>query len=102
MNFMRNSWTERSPSSSATLPSGWRKVETAALAEPCPMIYATHIVREQKSKKVCRRLDYGFRSVRLPDQPEIPLWLLVVRGFGEQPMMLLTNLPLRKNRKVLW
>ena len=82
--------------------SGRRKVETAALAETCPMIYAAHIVREEKGKEICRRLDYGFRPVRLPEHPETPLWLLVVRGLGEQPMMLLTNLPLRKNRKVLW
>lgn len=27
---------------------------------------------------------------------------MVVRGLGEQPMMLLTDLPMRKNRKVLW
>ncbi len=32
----------------------------------------------------------------------MPLWLVVVRGLGEKPMMLLTNLSLRKNRKVLW
>ncbi len=32
----------------------------------------------------------------------IPLWLVVVRGLGEPPMMLLTTLALRKNRKVLW
>jgi hypothetical protein len=40
--------------------------------------------------------------VRLPEHPGVPLWLVVVRGLGEKPMMLLTNLPLRKNRKVLW
>ncbi len=32
----------------------------------------------------------------------MPLWLVVVRGLGEKPMMLLTNLPMRKNRKILW
>jgi len=84
------------------LLSGRRKVETVSLAKACPMIYATHIVREEKGKEICRRLDYGFRPVRLPEHPEVPLWLLVVRGLGEQPMMLLTNLPLRKNRNVLW
>ncbi len=59
-------------------------------------------MREEKGKEVCYRLDYGFRPVRLPEHPEVPLWLVVVRGLGEKPMMLLTNLPLRKNRKVLW
>ncbi len=53
-------------------------------------------------REVCRRLDYGFRPVRLPEQPDVPLRLVVLRGLGEKPMMLLTNLSLRKNRKVLW
>ena len=67
------------------------------------MIYATHILGERKGEEICCRLDYGLRPVHLPpERPEIPLWLLVVWGLGEQPMMLLTNLPLRKNRKVLW
>ena len=61
------------------------------------MMYATHVVRE-----VCRRLDYGFCHVRLPDHPDVPLWLVVVRGLGARPMMLLTNLPMRRNHKVLW
>ena len=82
--------------------AGRRKVETAALAAQCPMLYATHIVREEKGREVCRRLDYGFRPVRLPEHPDVPLWLVVVRGLGEKPMMLLTNLSLRKNRKLLW
>ncbi len=84
------------------LLSGRGKLATADLAESCPMLYATHIVREKKGLEVCHRLDYGFRPVRLPEHPNVPLWLVVVRGLGEQPMMLLTTLPLRKNRKVLW
>jgi hypothetical protein len=42
------------------------------------------------------------RALRLPEHPDVPLWLVVVRGLGEKPMMLLTNLSLRKPRKVLW
>ena len=66
------------------------------------MMYATHMVREEKGREVCRRLDYGFCRVRLPDHPDVPLWLVVVRGLGARPMMLLTNLPMRRNHKVLW
>ncbi len=84
------------------LLSGRGKLATADLAETCPMLYATHIVREEKGKEVCHRLDYGFRPVRLPAHPNVPLWLVVVRGLGEPPMMMLTTLALRKNRKVLW
>jgi hypothetical protein len=39
---------------------------------------------------------------RLPDHPETPLWLVVVCGLGEKPMMLLTNLEMRRKRKTLW
>lgn len=44
----------------------------------------------------------GLRPVRLPEHPDVPLWLVVVRGLGAPPMLLLTNLPMRRNRKVLW
>ena len=81
---------------------GFRTVETARLAADCPLPYATHIVREDNGKEVRRRLDYGFRPVRLPEHPDNPLWLVVVRGLGEAPMMLLTDLPMRRNRKLLW
>ena len=81
---------------------GFRTIETAQLAADCPLPYATHIVREENGKEVRRRLEYGFRPVRLPQRPDVPLSLVVVRGLGEQPMMLLTNLPMRRNRKLLW
>jgi hypothetical protein len=84
------------------LLSGRRKVETVRLAETCPMMYATNIVREDKGKEVSLRLDYGFTPVRLPKHPDTPLWLVVVRGLGAEPMMVLTNLPMRKSRKTLW
>ena len=71
-----------------------RKAETAALAADCPMAYATHIVREEQGKEVPCRLDYGFRPVRLPEHPDVALWLVVVRGLGAQPLMLLTTLPI--------
>jgi hypothetical protein len=81
---------------------GWRTVETARLAAACRLSHATHIVREENGQEVRRRLDYGFRPVRLPEHPHKPLWLVVVRGLGQAPMMLLTDLPMRRNRKVLW
>ena len=39
--------------------------------------------------------------VKLPDFDD-QLYMLVVTGFGENPMMLLTTEPLRNNRKVLY
>ncbi len=79
-----------------------RNVQTAALAAECPMLYATHIVREEKGEEVSYRLAYGLRPGRLREHPDVPLWLVVVRGLGRQPMMLLTNVPMRGKRSVLW
>ena len=84
------------------LLSGLRKIETSELAAGCPLCYATDIVREDHGREVTCRLEYGFRPVRLPQHPDSPLWLVVVRGLGQQPMMLLTDLPMRRKRSVLW
>ncbi len=81
---------------------GLRKIETSELAAGCPLYYATDIVREDHGREVTCRLEYGFRPVRLPQRPDIPLWLVVMRGLGHQPMMLLTDLPMRRNRKLRW
>jgi hypothetical protein len=84
------------------LRGGLRTIETAKLAAVCPLSHATHIVREENGEEVSCHLDYGCRPVRLPEHPDQPLWLVVVRGLGQAPMMLLTDLPMRRNRKVLW
>jgi hypothetical protein len=81
---------------------GNRRVPGRALAYGCPLPYATTIVKEEKKEEKVYHLEYGFRAVRLPEHPGIPLWLVVVKGFGVEPMMLLTNVPMRKNRKALW
>ena len=59
------------------------------------------VVKETAGEEKTYRLTYGFRRVRLPGRAE-ELSLVVVRGLGEEPLMLLTNLPLRRNRSVLW
>lgn len=79
-----------------------RKLSTLAIAHGCPLPYAATIVREGKGQEKVYRLEYGFRAVRLPLHPDVQLWLLVVKGFGEKPMMLLTDIPLRRNREALW
>ena len=40
--------------------------------------------------------------VRLPEVPDRKLWLVVVKGLGKKPLMLLTTESMRRNRKVLW
>lgn len=71
------------------------------LARGCPLWYRDAIVKEEKGKEKTYQLEYGFRKVRFPGRKD-ELWLVVVTGFGQEPMMLLTNIPQRKNRECLW
>lgn len=83
------------------LISRGREVLAERLAQGCPFHYAEAIVKEEKGGEKCYHIEYGFRPVRLPGREE-QLYLVVVKGFGQEPLMLLTNLPMRKNRDVLW
>jgi len=70
------------------------------LAGRCKSPYSETIVKEEKGIETVYNIHYGYLPVRLPDHDQ-QLWMLVVNGFGEKPMMLLTTRPLRRNRKVL-
>ena len=47
-------------------------------------------------------IEFGVVPVRLPDIPDRLLHMVVVRGFGKQPMMLLTTLANSMSREALW
>lgn len=81
----------------------WRakKQSVAEHALACPLHYAERIVKDARGKEKICYLEFGYRPVRLPGRKE-QLWLVVIRGFGEEPMMLLTNIPVRRSRKALW
>jgi len=81
---------------------GGRKEATIEIARRCRLPYAETIVKEEKGSERVLSLEFGFAPVRLPEHPDVPLWLVVATGLGEQPLMLLTNVPMRRNRKVLW
>jgi hypothetical protein len=71
------------------------------LARSCPMLFHETIVREEASQERLVHLACGLRKVRLPDRRE-ELTLVVVKGFGEEPLMILTNLAVRRSRKSVW
>jgi hypothetical protein len=71
------------------------------LAGSCRCRHIKHITRIQHGKEKSCTLHFGFRRVRLPDRTE-PLCLLVIHGFGEKPLMLLTTEALRSSYKCLW
>lgn len=71
------------------------------LARSCPMLFNEYIAKEETSEEKPRRLEVGYRQVGLPGRKE-ELTLVVVKGFGPEPMMLLTNLRLTRARKSVW
>jgi len=79
-----------------------RGIESAVeLARSCPMLFNETVVKEEAGQERLVHLACGLRKVRLPDRRE-ELTLVVVKGFGEEPLMILTNLPVRRSRKSIW
>jgi hypothetical protein len=80
-----------------------RKPRSAlGLADSCKTPYGVTILREKEGEEGVYFIHFGFLPVRLPECPHRPLWLVVVKGFGEKPLMILTTEPMRRNRKTLW
>lgn len=79
----------------------WRSNSSALdLALYCHCPYEEDIVKEEKGKEKVYHIQYGFLPVKLPEREE-QLWMLVIKGFGRKPLMLLTTEALRKSKKVL-
>jgi len=78
-----------------------KEVMALDLAESCPLLYSDRIVKEEKGEERAYTVEYGFRKVKLPGREE-GLYLVVVKGFGNKPMMLLTNKEVKKKRQNLW
>jgi hypothetical protein len=72
------------------------------LAFSCKTPYAETLLKEKEDEEEVYHIQFGFLPVRLPEHPARPLWLVVVKGFGKEPLMVLTTEPMRRNRKVLW
>jgi hypothetical protein len=75
----------------------------AEVAGRCRLTHKARIVKIQDGQEKAYELRYGAEPIRLPDRPE-KLWLVVIEGFGEERLMLLTNLPVgaRDSQSVWW
>ena len=82
--------------------AGSRRRQTLELAQTLKTPYEETVIRNKDGKEKVYLIHFGFRRVRLPDYPDKPLWLVVVKGFGDKPLMLLTTEPMRRNRAVVW
>jgi len=79
-----------------------REVFCDEIAEQCVMRYSDVIEFNSHGKTVKITLQYGVVPVRLPDIKDRLLHMVVVRGFGQKPMMLLTSLAKTTSRRDLW
>jgi len=70
------------------------------LADRCPLFYTERVVKEDKGKERSYSIEFGFLKVCLPSRPE-QLYLVVIKGFGQDSLMLLTNVRMEKKRAVL-
>jgi len=70
-------------------------------ASSCPVLFHEYVTKEVLGKEKLLRLEIGARRVWLPGHRE-KLHLVVVKGFGEEPLMLLTNLALKQSRRSIW
>ena len=79
-----------------------RKVMCGELASECRMLYREVVDFDRHGEERRVTVEFGVVPVRLPDIPERLLHMVVVRGFGRQPMMLLTTLAKNTSREALW
>jgi len=81
---------------------GRQLISALDIAGKCKMKYRETITRMKDNKIIVTDIDFGFAPVKLPEFPERRLNLVVVKGFGEKPMMLLTTLDVKQSRKSIW
>lgn len=72
------------------LPSGALK-SVEQVARGCKSTTERVVEVEREGYREQKRLRLGTRAVRLPERPDHPLWLVVIRGLAPKPIVLLTN-----------
>jgi len=79
-----------------------RKVTVHHLGACCRLRYQARVIKIEKGQEQVYQLHYGAEPFRLPGQEEA-LTLVVVAGFGKEPLLLLTNvLPVRDSQSLWW
>ena len=79
-----------------------RTVMCGELAWQCRMLYREVVKFDHHGEEKRVTVEFGVVPVRLPDIPDRLLHMVVVRGFGKKPMMLLTTLAQNTSREALW
>ena len=81
----------------------WRGMhEVHDLARGCTMRHAHHVTFDSHGRECDVPISFGAMPVRLPMHPEKELHMVVVKGFGRDPMMLITSLPVSGSFESQW
>jgi hypothetical protein len=75
-----------------------RRRNCGDLAKVVPTPYETVLIIYEEGKERKRRVQYNALEVKLPGYDH-RLFLVVVKGFGEEPMMLLSSCAVERHRK---
>jgi Transposase DDE domain len=78
-----------------------KELRSLWLAYACRLPYENRVIRIIEGKEHLFNLRYGFLPVYLPELKN-PLTMVVIKGFSDKPMMLLTSLKITSNEKDLW
>jgi hypothetical protein len=70
---------------------GGRTCRARTAAQWCHATVKYTIEVEREGYRETKELELGAMPVRLPGRAMEPLWLVVIRGFGREPILLLTN-----------
>ena len=79
-----------------------RDVMCGELARQCAMRYREVVTFDHHGAERLVTIEFGVVPVRLPDIPDRLLLMVVVKGFGQKPIMLLTTLAKDTTREALW
>lgn len=80
------------------LPRG-NKRSVAQAAQWCKTSVEREVTIDREGYEKVYHLRLGSMPVRIPERPDVLLWLVVIRGFGEKPILLLTNVPPTSDRE---
>ena len=78
-----------------------KAIRSLWLAHACRLPHKKTIVRIIQGEEKSFQLNYGCIRVYLPECKD-PLTMVVVKGFGSQPMILLTSLDVKSTQKDIW
>jgi hypothetical protein len=77
------------------------KGSVAEMGGRCRLRYAARVIKIEEGKEKVPELRYGAEPLHLPEREENML-LVVVAGFGKDPLLLLTNLEGARDSELLW